>query len=267
MPVARLLLHAGAGPRREDDTEVRRVLSEALNAGRRQSDAMRACLSAVEVMEECPLLNAGRGSAPASDGGVYMDASAMDSAGRGGAVCSLSRTRYPSKAAASMMGEEAVMWAGQEEELLERFKLQSEPPGFFKCGPRHHGSGTVGAVALDDLGQLFALTSTGGLTGKLPARVGDSAMLGAGTWCSPLVAVSCTGAGEAFMLSLAAFQVERRLVDGLEASVSLALEGAREAGGLGGIIAVSASGEICALKSEESMPWACLDGSSISFGD
>lgn len=268
MSIARLILHAGAGPRRAEDREqeVREVLAEALEAGRRRPDAVRACLAAVEVMEEMPLLNAGRGSAPAADGNIYMDASAMDSEGRAGAVCSLSVTRNPSRAAAGLMDDPVILWAGREEELIEKLGLQAMEEEWFKCGPRHQGSGTVGAVALDEEGRLCAITSTGGITGKPPARVGDSAIIGAGTWCSEKVAVSCTGAGEAFILSAAAFQVERRLGDGLEASVGAALRDAERAGGLGGIIAVSSSGEVAALRSEESMQWACLDGGHISFG-
>lgn len=269
MPIARMVLHGGAGPARADDRaeEVRLALAEALEAGRRQDDAVRACLAAVEVMEDMPLLNAGRGSAPAADGNIYMDASAMDSGGRAGAVCGMSKIRNPSKAAAGLMDDPVLLWAGREEELIERLGLQAMEEEWFKCGPRHQGSGTVGAVALDEDGGLCAITSTGGTPGKPPARVGDSAIIGAGSWCSARVAVSCTGAGEAFILSAAAFQVERRLGDGLERSVQSALGDAERAGGRGGIIAVSAAGEVVAARSEESMQWACLDGGQISFGN
>lgn len=263
----KIMVHAGAGSSRSDPVPVQRVLCEALEAARQSQEALQACLSAVKVLEDCPLLNAGRGSALAEDGKVYMDASVMCSSGDAGAVCGLSRVRYPSQAAAALLSGEVVMWAGHEQQLIDRFELSSEEEEFFYPPAPSSGSGTVGAVCLDDQGELCAVTSTGGMAGKTVGRVGDSAVIGAGTWCSGLAAVSCTGAGESFILSAAAFQVERRLGDGLKRSGELALRDAQARGGLGGLIAVSCEGEMAAVRSAEAMQWASIDGNEVSFGD
>ena len=268
-----LLLHAGAGQARSASQadQVDSLLREACLEACLEGDAQAMCLRAVAMMEDFPLLNAGRGSALAEDGKVYMDASVMSSSGEAGSVCGLQRVRHASQAAACLMGEPLILWAGHEDALRSRYpQLKVEPEQWFHTDVSLPDCGcTVGAVALDSQGQLFAATSTGGLRGKLAARVGDSALIGAGTWASPDCAVSCTGDGEAFMLAAAASCFAQGVSEGrsLTYQANAVLCSVAKYSGQGGLVAVSADGEIVALHSSPAMQWACLrDGKLLQGG-
>ena len=274
-----LLVHGGAGPRRARpderlDAEMRAALAAAVQAGWQHlaagAGAEAACVASVCVLEDSPLFNAGTGSALADDGGVWCDASLMCGDGRAGAVAALQGIRHPilaARALADTADAGPLLWSGSSAQLATLHGLQ-------QCDPAHmvterqrrrlaahaaqvtqvarrgdaHSPGTVGAVCLDATGALAAATSTGGYVGKPPARVGDSAILGAGTWADARTcAVSATGHGEAFIRVLFAHEVHARMLhggDGLAAAASAALEGVRAAGGLGGAICVDRHGAI-----------------------
>jgi isoaspartyl peptidase/L-asparaginase-like protein (Ntn-hydrolase superfamily) len=216
---------------------------------------------AVADMEASGLYVAGRGSAPSSAGIVEMDASIMDGARRrAGAVCAIREVVHPVSLARAVMETTAhVMLAGEGALAFAKaagHALVADPDSYYVLPPgvetedlsaarRHHG--TVGAAALDTMGRLAAATSTGGLFGKLAGRVGDTPLIGSGTWADETVAVSCTGTGEYFILAGGAQNVASRMryqgacvqssVDGLIADVA-------RLGGDGGVIAVTRAGDI-----------------------
>ena len=183
-----IAIHGGAGVMRRDrpGEQHRAVLKQALSAGFELLNAGKssvdAVVAAVMVLEDSPLFNAGRGSCFNADGEIEMDASVMEGEGlRAGAVAAVRRIRNPVLAARAVMEKSRhVLLAGRGAEAFARRQgLRLEPPGYFKTMKRlaalrknlknYHG--TVGAVALDQDGNLAAATSTGGYTGKLPGRI------------------------------------------------------------------------------------------------
>lgn len=221
--------------------------------------ALDAVVAAVAVLEDHPEFNAGRGSALTTAGRVEMDASvACGATGRAGAVAGVTGIRHPVAAARAVLenGRHVLLAAAGAEAFAQEAGLEFCDPDWFVTerrrldGEQAAGSqGTVGAVALDAGGHLAAATSTGGRTGQLPGRVGDSPLLGAGTWADDRTcAVSGTGAGEAFIRAAFAHEVDARLrlVPGTDlagaAAAALALVG--RAGGRGGCIALDAAGRL-----------------------
>jgi beta-aspartyl-peptidase (threonine type) len=213
-----LLIHGGAGPRiHEHDGERRQGCAVALEAGWRVlsagGSAVDAVTSAVAALEDHPLFNAGVGSSLTAAGTVEMDASIMDgfrlTAGAAGAVTTICN---PVRLARAILDDgRHVLLVGSGAETFARSRgIATAPPDHFvtrlqrarwKAGGGREG-GTVGAVALDVHGHVAAATSTGGLMGKLPGRVGDSAIVGAGTYADDRAgAASATGHGEAIMLA------------------------------------------------------------------
>jgi beta-aspartyl-peptidase (threonine type) len=224
-------------------------LAKALSAGsavlQRGGKALDAVEAAVEVLEDDPLFNAGRGSAFAADGTNEMDAALMDGATlAAGSVADVQSTRHPIALARAIMEHTAyVMMVGPGADTFARAQgLEQQPPSFFFTESRWqefvsvmrangrpipprppgvppevrstsshilgHRFGTVGAVARDNEGHLAAATSTGGMQGKLPGRVGDSPLIGAGTYASDRsCAVSGTGVGEYFIRLTLARQI------------------------------------------------------------
>lgn len=239
--------------------------------------ALEAVTLAVEAMEDEPLFNAGRGSVLDEHGRVGMDASIMRGEdGAAGAVIGLTATRHPVRAAQHLLLQGwPVMLAGppaddfaQQHEVeqmatswfetdlrkaqWQKWKAQRLKPGatdeedaLLDHDGEEEGWGTVGAVALDVNGRLAAATSTGGMTGKPLGRVGDTPIIGAGTWADPVVAVSCTGVGEAFIRTVAAHSVAvHHREGGLEEAASKVLDEVEPLGGRGGLIAVNTNGEV-----------------------
>ncbi len=236
-------------------------------------------MAGIRQLEECPFFNAGRGSVYTAGGTHELDACVMDGNGlRAGAVAGLTTTRNPVLAARAVLDDGAhVMYAGSAADAVAaRLGCEQVAPDWFGTPHRltqlkkaqadqtgvvldHDGKfGTVGAVALDAHGHLAAATSTGGMTNKQPGRIGDSPLIGAGCYANDAtVAVSCTGTGEAFMRGLAAHDVSA-----LTAYAGLSLEDATHRvvmdklptlGGRGGLIAVSASGEVALPFNTEGM--------------
>lgn len=288
-----LIVHGGAGrgrphPDARADAALCRDLTRAVAAGWREvaAGAEAACVAAVRVLEDSPLFNAGTGSALAADGAVWCDASLMCGDGRAGAVAGLHGIRHPISAARALAhaGAAPLLWTGRSAELAALHGLEQIDPALMVverqrrrlerrfererergAGATGATGGTVGAVCLDTAGALAAATSTGGYVGKPPARIGDSAILGAGTWADARTcAVSATGDGEAFMRVLFAHEIHARIRhagEALAAAAAAALVAVGEVGGLGGAICVGADGAIAMPVSSEVMAraWRCGD--------
>ena len=240
-------------------------------------DALEAVTIAVEMMENEPLFNAGIGSVLAADGSVTMDASIMngcDSAA--GSVVSVTNIRHPIRAAKKLLEkgwpvmlnskgaeefsiEQGVEKVSQDWLITELRKAQwqkwkdnNSRPGSTDEDDEAildhdaEGMGTVGAVAIDSKGNLAAATSTGGMTGKPEGRIGDTPIIGAGTWADNVVAVSCTGVGEAFIRTCAAHEVSTRLQLGetLAKACDHILNRVAPLGGRGGVIAIDKLGNL-----------------------
>jgi isoaspartyl peptidase/L-asparaginase-like protein (Ntn-hydrolase superfamily) len=279
-----LAIHGGAGtmPRRAMTsaraTAYRQGLDEALSSGyellQRGAPALDAAIAAVVAMEDSPLFNAGRGAVYNAEGRHELDAAVMDGATlRAGAVACVSRIRNPVLAARAVMEQSRhVLLAGKGAERFAREQgLKTAPASYFHTPERlaalkanlksHHG--TVGAVALDRDGNLAAATSTGGYTGKLPGRVGDSPLVGAGTYAdNRACAVSGTGLGEAFIRALVAYDVAARMRyrgDSLPAAARAALANVARLGGDGGLVAVDRKGNVAMPFNSEGMYRAAVD--------
>jgi beta-aspartyl-peptidase (threonine type) len=287
-----LVIHGGAGalPRSEmtaaHAADFHAALHQALACGQRILAGGGSSLDAVEAavtwMEDCPLFNAGRGSAFTRDGRNEMEASIMDGASRrAGAALLLQRVRNPVRLAREVMAHTPhVALAG---EAAERFAtargLKLEAAEYFFTQPRYDAmlrlrgtdrtalsedivvragpttdqdaSGTVGALALDAQGNLAASTSSGGTSNKYAGRVGQAGIIGAGVYAdNATCAVSCTGHGEAFMRTVAAYGVSA-LMDyrglGVAAAAEVVIHQRLAAiGGRGGLIALDRQGR-CAL--------------------
>lgn len=291
-----LVLHGGAGVWRseltpEREKQSRETMRAALLAGqailRTNGTSMDAVETAIRVLEDSPLFNAGKGSVLTSEGTVEMDASIMDGATKkAGAVASVKRVRNPISAARLVMERSPhVMMAGEgAEKFLKQQDVKLVLPRYFitpfrqeqwerarklekeqqkQRGKRsaeleaHDAIGTVGAVALDMRGNLAAGTSTGGMLNKKFGRVGDSPIIGAGTYAdNATCAVSCTGHGEFFIRSAVAHDVSslmeyKRL--SLRTASDEALRRVGELGGKGGFIALDRKGNVAMPFNTEGM--------------
>ncbi len=254
--------------------------------------AVDAVCEAVRLMEECPLFNAGHGAVFTSEATHELDAALMDGATlAAGAVAGVAHVRNPVMAAREVMrqGQHVLMAGVGAERLAREAGLQMVVPAYFSTAARraqlhaarasqsgavldHDGAaalaqrplaedrkmGTVGAVALDARGHLAAATSTGGMTNKRPGRVGDSPLIGAGTYADDrTAAVSCTGHGESFIRVAAAHDVCARMAYGCQSLAQATddvVHGALAAiGGTGGLIAVDRRGNVCLPFNTEGM--------------
>ncbi|HTT30573.1 MAG TPA: isoaspartyl peptidase/L-asparaginase [Solirubrobacteraceae bacterium] len=268
-----IVVHGGAGglndELREREAEYRHAIEAALTRGAealQTGGAVEAVCAAVMEMESFPLFNAGYGAALCSDGSVELSASVMRGSDRAaGAVALMTRTRHPVAAAAALLDDSEVLLAGDSAEVHAAANgLEQLNPGDFVTERQQRrlaqrlqdGGQTVGAVCLDETGLLAAATSTGGLQGQRPGRVGDSPLIGAGTWADGYVAVSCTGKGESFVRAGAARLVAALVEHGmtLEEAARAALTTVAECDGDGGLIAVDRSGNVSTLRSTDAMP-------------
>lgn len=265
-----LAIHAGAGDWREFAVDAaferaaRAGLEAALDAGSQilaqGGAALDAAVAAIRVLEEEPSFNAARGASLTSAGHAELDAAVHDGAtGKAGAVCSFKRTRSPILAAKLVMERSGhVLMAGADAEAWCLAQgLEAVDPAWFVtphmtarlqqvlAGRVRGPGGTVGAVARDHEGRLAAATSTGGLTGKRPGRVGDTPVIGAGTWADHRAAVSASGEGEAFIRAVFGFRTAVAIAAGrtpLQAAFA-ALDLAVTQGGSGGCIVMPALGD------------------------
>ena len=290
-----LVLHGGAGVERkkltpEKEAACRMVLEEALRKGyaslKKGGSSEQAVIASIIVLEDSPLFNAGRGAALTRDGFVELDASIMvGQTGLAGAVANVHGVRNPIVLAQKVMlstphvlmiGEGAEKLAKEhqlpfeipewfitpeQKERLERAKKKDLPKGAYIPVSGREVSllmGTVGAVALDQNGNLAAGTSTGGLAGKLPGRVGDSPIIGAGTYAeNGVCAVSCTGHGEFFIRNAVAYDVAARMKYAQatlkEATHAIINDKLKKLDARGGLISVDAKGNVSTPFNSEGM--------------
>ena len=282
-----IVIHGGAGTIErstmtpEKERAYRAGLERALTAGyeilKRGGSSLDATEAAVRVLEDDPHFNAGKGSVFTSAGTNEMDAAIMDGKTlAAGAVAVLKHVKNPINLARLVMEKSGhVMMDGKGSEAFAKengIELVDQKYFFtqdrwealqkIKAAEKHRTSGagkivvitdqdrhgTVGAVALDKHGDLAAATSTGGTTNKLPGRIGDTPVIGAGTYANnQTCAVSCTGDGEYFIRAAAAHEVSalmkyRSMT--LQEAAQAALDAVKKLGGTGGLIAIDRNGDI-----------------------
>lgn len=291
------LLRASMSAEKEGEylAALERILSAGQAQLATGQSAVDVVVEAVRQLEECELFNAGRGAVYTAAATHELDASVMDgSTLKAGAVAGLTRTRNPVLAArAVMQHSQHLMFIGPAADAFAaRHGLEQVAPDWFGTAARReqlqralaaeagvlldHDAqtlaatqqqgpiaeqtkfGTVGAVALDAQGHLAAATSTGGMTNKQVGRVGDAPIIGAGCYANDAtVAVSCTGTGEAFMRTLAAYDVSAQMeylaLDVQTAAGRVVSEKLPRIGGRGGMIAVAANGSLSMPFNTEGM--------------
>jgi beta-aspartyl-peptidase (threonine type) len=253
----------------EQERCARAGLEAALAAGSailaRRESALDAVEMAVRVLEDDVCFNAGRGSVLTADGDIELDAAIMDGrTRRAGAVAGLRTTRAPISLARRILdqGPHVFLSGKGADQFAQEAGLEQVGNGWFEIPERRRQLneligeggfddevkyGTVGAVAVDLDGHVAVATSTGGLTAKRWGRVGDSPLIGAGTYADDRsAAVSATGSGEFFIRAVAAHQLAERIRLGgqsLQAALDAVLADIRSLGGKGGMIAVAANGD------------------------
>ena len=294
-----IAIHGGAGVIRRADLDAGREqqfragLAESMEAGhavlRQGGSALDAVIAAVMAMEDNPLFNAGRGAVFTLDGTQEMEAAVMDGSSQdAGSVTGLTRVAHPVLVARRVMERSPHVTLGfaAADAFARGEGFESMPPGYHFTAhrwqalleekarmaqgggegdvPEDRKHGTVGAVALDGQGRLAAATSTGGRTAKWAGRIGDTPVIGAGTWADGHCAVSCTGHGESFVRVAAAHDLAARM-----AYLGCSLQEAGDAvihgtlariGGTGGLVAVDARGRVAMPFNSEGMYRACVDG-------
>ena len=267
-----VIVHGGAG--RGADAERRERLAGCVAAARtgwtavrRGCPAVEAVEEAVAVLEDDPLFNAGTGSSLNAAGEVEMDAALMRDTLEAGAVAAVAGIRNPIRLARKVLDDgRHVMLAGQGARDFAR-RAGIEPvrgDTLITRAQRNRwsaGHGTVGCVAVDARGRLAAGTSTGGTPGKLPGRVGDSPLIGCGTYADAVGAASCTGQGEAIIKVLLAKTAVDLLAAGLTPATAAKravelLE--RQTGAEAGLILVDRYGAVGFAHNAEEMPVCVL---------
>jgi len=293
MTLLKILVHGGAGTIRKADmtpeleTAYTEGLREALDAGytalQQGSSAINSVMAATVSLENNILFNAGKGSVFGKDGSQEMDASLMDGKTlKAGAVAAVKNIRNPIELAYKVMTESPhVMLIGKGAyEFALQHHIQTEPDEYFFSKFRYdqwkqiEGSGevmldhnvnlknrkfgTVGAVALDRYGNIAAATSTGGMTNKQYGRVGDSPIIGAGTYANNLTcAISCTGHGEPFIRAVTAYDVSCLMEYkglSLEKAMHMVIhDKLLKIDGEGGMIGIDAHGNAAMIFNSEGM--------------
>lgn len=272
-----LVLHGGAGGSLNDklSPEIEKIYRDSLETALKiganilsgGGSSMDAVEAVIRFMEDCPLFNAGRGAVYNAEGIAELDASFMDGkTGMAGAVAGVKTIRHPISASRKVMEKTRhVLLSGPgAEEFAAAQGLEIVDPSFFrtknsdeqyqrmlqkKQQEQKDKHGTVGCVALDVQGNLAAGTSTGGMMMKMNGRVGDSPIIGAGTYAdNNTCAVSCTGSGEYFIRNVVAYDVSAlmkyRHFSLQKAACSIIMEKLKKQGGSGGLIAVDKHGNV-----------------------
>jgi L-asparaginase / beta-aspartyl-peptidase len=282
-----LAIHGGAGVIEpgsltpEKEAAYRASLTRALETGAKILSSGGASLDAVEaavkVLEDDPLFNAGKGAVFTAEGRNELDASIMDGRTRlAGAVAGVTRTKNPvSLARAVMEKSKHVILAGPGADAFSLQQgLEQVDPGYFRTEERwqqflqwrdktgalidrSHAYGTVGAVALDQAGHMAAATSTGGTTGKRWGRVGDSPIIGAGTYAEDkMCAISATGDGEFFIRGSAARQLRDRMAwhgEAVQTAADNTIADIGTLGGEGAIVAMDGQGHVAFAMNSSGM--------------
>jgi beta-aspartyl-peptidase (threonine type) len=270
----RLVVHGGAGSMRPGKLDPRQEkcardgLEAALAAGSailgKRESAIDAVEAAVRVLEEDECFNAGRGSVLTASGCIELDAAIMDGRDRSaGAVSGLRTTRAPISLARELLerGPHVFLSGHGADDFARDHGFEQVDNSWFEIPERRRQLeemlaadgfddevkyGTVGAVAVDVDGHVAVATSTGGLTAKKWGRVGDSPLIGAGTYADDRsAAVSATGSGEYFIRAVAAHQLAERIIGGqsLQGALDAVLADIQALGGKGGLIAVAPNGD------------------------
>lgn len=294
-----LAIHGGAGtisPQQitpEIERDLRAGLQRSLDAGqailRIGGSSLDAVTAAVRVLEDDPLFNAGRGAVFTSAGTHEMDAAIMDGRTlKAGAVGAVARVRNPIELARAVMEKSPhVMLTGEgAHDFARELRLEIVDDKYFDTEQRWRAlehvrasriesisdadrHGTVGAVALDEAGNLAAATSTGGPTNKHPGRIGDSPIIGAGTYANnKTCAVSATGDGEFFLRAVAAHDLSALMEYAemnLDQAARMAIEKVEALGGTGGLIAVDRDGNIALPFTTIGMYRGSIDVEGRSF--
>ena len=286
----------------KDEKNYRETLEHSLRAGhailKKGGSSLDAVEAAIVVLEDSPLFNAGKGAVFTLEGKNELDASIMDGkAIKAGAVGGVTTVKNPIRAARAVMDHTWHVLLTNEgaETFARKSGLESVPPEYFhtetkwrsyqkglakekkrnaaeakknaSLSPallRPRRFGTVGAVALDSNGNIAAGTSTGGLMYKKFGRIGDSPIIGAGTYAdNESCGISCTGQGEYFIRRAVAFDIsarmkylEQTLAEAARATIQKTLEGD---GGAGGIIGIDRAGNIVGEFNSHGMVWASID--------
>lgn len=291
----RLAIHGGAGVITRDsmtpetETAYHAALEKSLRAGgevlAKGGTSLDAVQAAIIVMEDEPLFNAGVGAVFTADGGHELDASIMDGSDRNaGAVAGVKRVKNPILAARAVMDKSRhVMFAGQgADDFAADQGLDMVEPSHFDTERRRKSlevvlskpiaeltpderHGTVGAVAIDQYGNIAAGTSTGGMTAKMPGRIGDSPLIGAATYAqNGVCAVSATGHGEYFIRVGVAKTICARVElagEDIQTAADNALAQVAELGGDGGVILLSPEGEVAFSFNSPGMYRGSIDAS------
>jgi beta-aspartyl-peptidase (threonine type) len=285
-----LALHGGAGGlikefETEDTEAFHAGLTAAHAAGQeilaRGGHALDAVCAAVRTLEDDPLFNAGRGAALTTDGGAELDAAVMDGRGPAGAIAASRFARNPVLLARQVMEQsEHLLLVDPSEDLVRRWGGEVVGQDYFSTphrrqqlerirgglvAPRH---GTVGAVARDVHGHVAAATSTGGMSNQHEGRVGDTPIIGAGTYArDELGAVSCTGEGEAFIRGVVSYDIIARmryLGSGLADAVGATIETELTAkGSSGGLVSIDGEGRVVVAHNSPRMFAAYTDGGRL----
>jgi L-asparaginase / beta-aspartyl-peptidase len=276
-----LALHGGAGGRVEELAPAARASYEqgllaAYRAGWQVlaagGDALDAVCASVEVLENDPQFNAGRGAALTATGHAELDASVMTGSGLAGAVAASKYAKNPVRLARAVMEHtDCVLIVDPDTAFLERHGLDVVERDYFVTGERRQQldrmldghavparHGTVGAVARDAGGRVAAATSTGGMAGQADGRVGDSPIVGAGVYArDDVVAISCTGHGEAFIRGVVAYDVAARIryaaADLAHAVRETFEHELTERGFTGGLVAVGGDGRVVVAHNSPAM--------------
>ena len=300
----KMVIHGGAGVIErhllspEEDAAIRAALSQALGTGTAILAAGGSALDAVEAaardLEDDPHFNAGRGSVFTFQGTNEMDAAIMEGTERkAGSVTGVTGTRNPVSLARAVMEHSPHVMLSREgaDEFSRQQGLEQAKPEWFAIAERRRQLeevkaspgpwfdadmkyGTVGAVALDLHGHVAAATSTGGVTGKRWGRIGDSPIIGAGTYADDRTcAVSATGTGEYFIRAAVAHEISARMRlagESLRQAAETAVGDMAALGGVGGVIAVGANGETALVFNSAGMyrGLASAEGRSVAiYGD
>ncbi len=275
-----IIVHGGAGQWQTGDlAPVHRGCELAARAGWQRLEsggsALDAVQAAVVALEDDPQFNAGIGATLNINGTVELDAAIMEGATRrAGAVAALRRIRNPIRLARAVLDdarhvllvadgalefavEHGFVLCRDEELIVDRQRQRWQ---------QHHG--TVGAVAIDANGTLAAATSTGGIFGKLPGRVGDSALIGCGTYADDAAAVSCTGTGESIIRATLGVRTANHVRTGSagqDAAIAALAELDNLVGGDAGLILVTRDGHLAYAKNTAGMPIFAITGGGTWF--